>query len=155
MENVNVNFRSAQLEDLPILYAFEQGIITAERPYDPTLKPDPINYYDLKVLIEREDTEVVVALVGDEIVGSGYVKIKSANSFQVFEQYGYVGFMFVKPTFRRKGISQMIIQYLKSWTQSKGLTEMRLEVYEDNHKAVAAYEKIGLKKHLVEMRMSI
>jgi hypothetical protein len=33
-----INIREAKLEDLNILLEFEQGIITAERPYDPTLK---------------------------------------------------------------------------------------------------------------------
>ena len=39
--------RSATLDDLPALKECEQGIIAAERPYDHTLKPDPISYYDL------------------------------------------------------------------------------------------------------------
>jgi hypothetical protein len=36
----------AELEDLNILLEFEQGIITAERPYDPTRRK--INYYDIQ-----------------------------------------------------------------------------------------------------------
>ena len=46
-----IQFRVANLTDLPILLQFEQGIITAERPFDPTLKPDPISYYNLEELI--------------------------------------------------------------------------------------------------------
>ena len=46
MKNPNMILtRKAILEDLPILYEFEQGIIAYERPYDVTLKSDPINYY--------------------------------------------------------------------------------------------------------------
>jgi hypothetical protein len=35
-----INIREAKLEDLNILLEFEQGIITAERPYDPTLQEE-------------------------------------------------------------------------------------------------------------------
>jgi hypothetical protein len=35
-----INIREARLEDLNILLEFEQGIITAERPYDPTYKKE-------------------------------------------------------------------------------------------------------------------
>ena len=44
------NIRTATLDDLETLYRFEQGIILAERPFDPTLAKDPISYYDLKEL---------------------------------------------------------------------------------------------------------
>ena len=152
---MDIKYRSAILDDLPTLYEFEQGIVTAERPYDPTLKQGQINYYDLKAFIESSDVEVLVAEINSEIVGSGYVKIVEAKPYLKFERYGYIGFMFVKPEFRRKGISQMLIKHLRSWAESRELKELRLDVYNDNHIAVAAYENIGLKKHMVEMRIEI
>lgn len=39
--------RIATLKDLPTLLAFEQGVIEAERPFDPTIKAGNINYYDI------------------------------------------------------------------------------------------------------------
>jgi hypothetical protein len=48
-----INIREAELEDLNILLEFEQGIITAERPYDPT-KEGKINYYDIRKMIIAE-----------------------------------------------------------------------------------------------------
>ena len=150
-----IKFRSAQINDLRVLYEFEQGIVSAERPFDPTLKSGHINYYDIKALIESNTTEVIVALSDDEIVGSSYVEIKRAEPFQNFEHYAYLGFMFVKPEHRGKGISQNIIEELKTWARSRNLTEMRLEVYNENHRAIKAYEKVGLQKHMVEMRVVI
>lgn len=43
-----IYIRKAQLSDLATLLEFEQGIITAERPYDPTLKEEKIHYYDIE-----------------------------------------------------------------------------------------------------------
>ena len=42
-----IKIRKASIVDLEQLLAFEQDLIKTERPFDPTLKPDPINYYDL------------------------------------------------------------------------------------------------------------
>ena len=150
-----VFFRSAEINDLGTLYAFEQGIISAERPFDPTLKNDPINYYDIQAMIEAKNTEVIVALINDVIIGAAYVKISKAKAYLKFDKYAYLGFMYVKPEYRGKGISQKIIEKLRIWAKSKKLTELRLDVYNDNDKAVFAYEKFGFKKHLVEMRMKI
>lgn len=151
----NITIRPATLEDLPILYEFEQGIIQAERPFDPTLKSGHINYYDLKALTESDQAEVVVAEVAGEVVASGYAHIKDGKDFQSHNQFAYLGFMFVKPDHRGQGIITQILDELKSWSQSRGINEIRLEVYNDSDPAVRAYEKAGFKKHLVEMRMSI
>lgn len=152
---IKISLRPARIEDLPTLYEFEQGIVSAERPFDPTLSPGHINYYDLKEYIDRPDVEVIVAEVDGELAGSGYVKIKEAQPYLSFDSYAYVGFMYVKPNHRRKGISHKIIGELVSWSKSKGLNEIRLDVYDQNDIAVAAYENIGFNKHLVEMRKKI
>ncbi|GGI56938.1 GNAT family N-acetyltransferase [Winogradskyella haliclonae] len=150
-----IQFRTAILEDLPILYQFEQGIITAERPFDSTLKPDPINYYDLKELILSDKAEVVVAHIDDKIIASGYAKILNGKPYHKHDEYAYLGFMFVESEYRGKGIIQSIVDKLKEWALTKGLKEIRLEVYDDNDAAIRAYEKSNFKKHMVEMRMLI
>ncbi len=150
-----VDFRSAESRDLATLYEFEQGVVSAERPFNETLKEGTIHYYDIKGMIEAKDTEVMVAEVDDEIIGSGYVKIKHAVDYVQHDRYAYVGFMYVKPEHRGKGISQMMLEQLKLWAKAKGLQEFRLDVYDANHRAVSAYQKFGFEKHLVEMRMSI
>lgn len=148
-----INFRPANLHDLPILYEFEQGIISAERPFDPTLKSGHINYYDLKVLIESDEAEVLVAEINSEIVASGNAQIRKAKGFQSYARFAYLGFMFVKAEQRGKGIISLLLEELINWSQSKGINEIRLEVYSDNESALRAYEKAGFKKHMVEMRL--
>ena len=123
-----LKFRPATLNDLPKLLEFEQGIVNAERPMDPTLKRTPINYYDLQALVVSEEAEVAVATFEDKLIGSGYVQVRAAKPYQQFDQFGYIGFMFVEPDFRGKGVSKLILDHLEAWAKSKGLTEVRLEV---------------------------
>lgn len=146
--------RSAKLKDLKVLLEFEQGIIEAERPMDPTLAPDPISYYDLSEMISTDTAEVIVVEQYAQIIASGYAKIKKARHYLDHEFYSYLGFMYTTPEFRGKGVNKLIIDELKKWSISKGLKEIRLTVYDDNIEALKAYEKVGFKKHLIEMRLS-
>lgn len=148
--------RKAIIEDLPVLLQFEQGIITAERPFDSTLNPDPISYYDLKAFITALDVEVLVAEIDGEVVGSGYARIKSnPKTYYDFEKYAYLGFMYVSPQFRGMGVNQAIIEELKKWAVEQGLAEIKLEVYSDNIGAIKAYEKVGFEKRMIEMRIRL
>jgi len=46
--------RTATLEDLDTLLDFEQGVIAAERPLDPTIKKGDIHYYNLPAIAAYE-----------------------------------------------------------------------------------------------------
>lgn len=146
--------REAVLEDLPILLQFEQELIKAERPFDVTIRQDPVSYYDIKQMIIDSNACVLVVEINNTIVSSGYAIVKKARHYLDHEDYSYLGFMFTVPEFRGKGLNARIIERLKEWSFDRGLNEIRLTVYEDNIPAVKAYEKVGFKKHIVEMRIS-
>lgn len=150
-----VEIRKAIESEIEALLSFEKGIVEAERPFDNTLKDGEIHYYDLMGFIKSESAEVLVAVVDTEIVGSGYAKIIKAKPYQKFTAYAYLGFMFVKPAFRGQGINQRILHGLLDWAKSKNVTEVRLEVYDENTIAKNAYLKAGFKPNLLEMRLEI
>ncbi len=151
-----IQIRAAILDDLPILLEFEQGIIRAERPLDETLKQEEhISYYDIKAMILSEDTEVLVAVAGDEPIGSAYITIKKAKPYFKHTYFGFLGFMYVKPEYRGKGVNKKVMEAIKLWSKEKSIKELRLHVYETNIPAIKAYEKTGFQKHLIEMRMTI
>ena len=147
--------RTATLADLDTLLEFEQGIIQTERPFDPTLKDGNINYYDIAAMIQAPHVEVLVAETGSEIIGSGYARIEDSKVYLKHPKHAYLGFMYVKPEYRGKGVNKQVIAALQQWAIGRGITEFRLDVYSDNLPAVKAYEKIGFSKHLIEMRMGL
>lgn len=151
---MDIKIRKAKIEDLDILKKFEQGVIRYERPFASNLKNDPIEYYDLINLIEREDAHLVVATNNEEIVGSGYALIKNAVSYKKPDQYAYLGFMFVLPKFRGKGVNGKIITTLIDWAKKINLTEIQLDVYAENESALKAYQKRGFKPDLLKMRFN-
>ena len=151
----HITIRPAQADDVEILLKFEQGVIAAERPFDPTLKPDPNHYYDIPEMIQDPSVELLVAEHDGQLIGSGYARIEKAKHYLQHKRHAYLGFMYVDPAWRGKNINQMIIEKLKQWSITKGITEMRLEVYCDNLSAIKAYERAGFSKLLIQMRMGI
>lgn len=148
----DILIRKATLTDLPVLLEFEQELINAERPFDASLR-DHFNYYDLKKFIEDNNVLVLVAEKEGQVVGSGYAKIRTADPFYTFDKFLFLGFMYVVPELRGKGINQGIIGEMKKWALELGIHEIQLQVYEENIPAVKAYEKVGFKKLLTTMRM--
>ncbi|PIA78491.1 GNAT family N-acetyltransferase [Gaetbulibacter sp. 4G1] len=147
--------RKATLNDVPILLEFEQGLIEAERPMDITIKEGKISYYDVTEFIKNKDSELFVAELNNEIVASGYAKIKEDRHYLKHDKQGYLGFMFVPKKHRGNGYNKLVMQALLEWCQTKEITEIRLDVYEDNPSAIRAYEKVGFKKHMISMRLDI
>jgi len=139
----------------PILLEFEQGIVAAERPMNPTIKDKDVSYYDLAALIEQPDAEVVVGTIDGKIVTSGYALIKPSSPIFKFDKYVHLGFMYVLPAHRGKGINRLLIEQLTNWAKKQGVLEIRLQVYTTNAPAIRAYEKVGFDSLMIEMRMDL
>jgi ribosomal protein S18 acetylase RimI-like enzyme len=152
---IEIKIRKASLVDLQQLLVFEQDIIKTERAFDPTLKPDPINYYDLRSLIASPLAEVIVAEADNKIIASGYARIDRSKPFLKHTTHAYLGFMYVLPEYRGQGINKRIIDALKKWAATQNITEFSLEVYCDNVSAIKAYEKIGFSRYILEMRFNL
>lgn len=151
----SVVIRLAIEAEIEILLSFEKGIIEVERPFDNSLREGEIHYYDLLELIKSNNAELLVAVINNDIVGSGYAKILSAKPYQKHTEYAYLGFMYVKPAFRGQGINQQILNKLIDWAKCRNINEVRLEVYDENIIAKNAYLKAGFKPNLLEMRIEI
>ena len=148
----NIHIRPATGADLETLYRFEQAIIATERPFDPTLKPGPIHYYDLAAMIASPEVQLLVAELDGVLVASGYARIERAKPYLRHSAHAYLGFMYVDPAHRGKGINTRLIEELGRWAQSRGITELRLDVYHLNTRAIRAYEKAGFTPLLLQMR---
>lgn len=147
--------RPATNADLETLLRFEQGVITAERPFDPTIREGSINYYDLRYMLTAPEVRLMVAETDGVLIGSGYARIEKGRHYLKHTHHAYLGFMYVVPEHRGKGVNRLIIDALKTWVISQNINELRLDVYYDNHPAITAYEKAGFTNHLIEMRMGL
>ena len=118
-EQETVLIRKAAKQDMGILLRFEQGVIQAERPFDLTLKKDPNYYYDMEEMLTSPSIQLVVATLSDKIIGSGYARLEASKSYLRHSRHAYLGFMYVEPAFRGRGVNQQIIEALKTWILSR------------------------------------
>ena len=147
--------RPAARQDLDALLAFEQGVVEAERPFDPTLRAGKLRYYAIEALLTDPQVRLLVAEHEGQVVGSGYARIEDAKPYLRHSRHAYLGFMYVRPDYRGQGVNSRILAALRQWAAAQGLTEMRLDVYAANAAAVRAYEKFGFQPHSLEMRLAI
>lgn len=152
---MSIIIRQARKDELDILHDFEAKIIEIERPLDPTLREDAYHYYDLPKLFDDANAAIFVAEAQGEVIGSANVTIRDAKHYNNIKNFAHIGLVYVTPEYRGKKIVTMLFDAMKEWAMEKGLTELRLQVFDKNIPAVKAYEKYGFSKNLVEMRMSL
>ena len=153
MAPFNYTIREAVTDELKILQEFEQGVIQYERPFAPNLKEDPIVYYDIQNLIEREDAHVLVVVVNNKLVGSGYALIKKSAPYKNPDHFAYLGFMYIAPEQRGNGLNGALIMELVQWAKDRDIHEVQLDVYPENKSAIKAYTKLGFKPDVLKMRL--
>ena len=102
---MEIKIRPVKEEEIEILFEFEKEIVETERPFDITLKDGEIHYYDLLELIRSLESEVVVAEIDGQVVGSGYAQIRKADLFLKHTHFAYPGFMYVRPSSEAKELT--------------------------------------------------
>jgi GNAT superfamily N-acetyltransferase len=152
---MGVTIRQATRGDLDALLRFQQGVVEAERVFDPTIKDGSVHYYDIAGLISSPDVYFLVADRGSIPLGCGYARIEAAKHYLRHPMHAYLGLMFVDPSHRGQAVIGRIIDALKKWCRARHITELRLEVYSGNQAAIRAYEKAGFAAHMLEMRLGL
>lgn len=70
-----IAIRKATPADLEALLRFQQSVVQAERPFDPTLQEGVIHYYDVPRMLESDEVEFLLATSGETPVGCGFARI--------------------------------------------------------------------------------
>ena len=149
---MKLHIRPATKEDLPVLLEFEQGLIAAERPMDPSIRRERVHYYDLEEFLKDPDRCLLVGELDGQLVSCGYAKILPDRPYLKHSHYAYLGFMFVPESERGNGYNGQLLEGLVDWCHNRGIHEIRLDVYTVNHAAISAYSKSGFKPYLLNMR---
>lgn len=151
----NLNIRKATLKDKSTLLALEQKVVEAERPFNNAIKPDGAIYYDLDDLLQGTESLVLVVEANNEIVGTGYAQIRRSKKSLIHEKHAYLGFMYVAPEYRGKGLNKRLLENLIDWSKGNNVFDFYLDVYAQNDAAIRAYEKVGFDSSMIEMKMHL
>jgi RimJ/RimL family protein N-acetyltransferase len=63
--------------------------------------------------------------------------------------------MSIDKAHRGNGYGGEIIKELLTWFKKRGITEVKLKVFTNNHGAVKAYNKLGFEAYSTDMRLDI
>jgi ribosomal protein S18 acetylase RimI-like enzyme len=150
----NLDLRKATMKDHIALLALEQKVIEAERPFNTTIRSAGVIYYDLERLLTNEDSHVVVAEHKGNIIATGYAQIRTSKQSLNHTEHAYLGFMYVSPEYRGRGINQQVIGSLIDWSKEHGVGDFYLDVYAQNEAAISAYRKFGFVNSIIEMKIN-
>ena len=90
-------------------------------------------------LLRDHNTRALIAKVNLDVAGFVVAQIEVEEN----TEYGHIITINVAPSFRRKGIATKMLLEIESFLKQRSITEIRLEVREDNHPALKLYQKIG------------
>ena len=126
---MNPIVRSAQISDLEALKKFQQQLVIHERPFDHGIpKKGEVEYYNLKVLLEADAVNFLVAEVENSIVGCGFGQIRKNDPWSVNQYFGYIGLMYVDKRFRNQKVGRLLVNALIKWFKEKNVFDIRLKV---------------------------
>ena len=94
--------------------------------------------------IGKEDAVVLVAELGETVVG--FVSVTVATETHTLlkpMRYGRVGSVAISESHRGKGIGKKLMSLAHDWVAQRGGTEVRLNVWKFNVKALGLYEELG------------
>ncbi|MFE8700631.1 GNAT family N-acetyltransferase [Cytobacillus sp. FJAT-54145] len=112
------------------------------RKVDPVM---PRSYF--KELLESQDAEIFVAKINHEIVGFAIMDIKVSPPFDSMtpRKYAYMSDFGVSSNVQKTGIGSALFDACVEWSKTVGASDLELNVWEFNEKAISFYEKKGMK----------
>lgn len=121
-----------------ILPSFSNGKWSyKEQLYDnPSETSFPDDELDWEEYIDSEKKVVFMALQGEECIGQIRL-VKDWNRFAYIENIA------VRKSFRKSGVSQLLLEAAEAWAQCQSLLGLSLEAQNDNVIACRFYEKEG------------
>lgn len=133
-----MKIRTATKDDIPVMAELLHELFAIEVDFTPDFAAQSEG---LRLLIERESTEIFVAEVQDNVVGmcSVQIHISTAKGREV----GVVEDVVIDVDYRGQGLGAALLRRLEEWSVQRGLTRLQLLADKDNHPALGFYRRQG------------
>ncbi|MEQ1938499.1 peptidase C39 family protein [Mesorhizobium sp. CN5-321] len=127
---MSVEIRKALASDIDDLAAIETAVFPGDR----------ISRRSFRALIERETAEALVAISGDRLAGYAIVLFRKGSG--VARLYSIA----TGPDFGGQGVGRLLLDAAETAAFDHDRLLLRLEVREDNARAIRIYEKAGYRR---------
>jgi len=106
---------------------------------------------------EAEESGVVVACMGDEVVGMAVVQYihREENPFRRAIDFYHVEEFCVDENHRGQHVATALVDFMKEDAAQRGFEKMELDMWEFNESALAFYENVGFGTYRRYMEMKV
>ena len=140
IQRLNEEFWRYNAELMP--YYFQPGQDTGEYPQN---------------IINAEDSDLIVAVEGDAIVGLACLKECKTLPYSAIVQHTYthVNDLFITSSHRGKGIGKMLMESVKEWSAVRNHDYINLTVLSINNRALEFYLDFGfdITEHILKYKL--
>jgi ribosomal-protein-alanine acetyltransferase len=126
---MDIKIEDASLKYLDKMVEIEKQCFTSE-----AFSRQQISY-----LLTDYNTISLVAKSNNELAGFIILQLEEQND----TDFGHIITLNVSADFRRMGVAQKMLQECEVLLKSRGISECRLEVRQDNHAAIKLYKQLG------------
>ncbi|HWC86242.1 MAG TPA: GNAT family N-acetyltransferase [Solirubrobacteraceae bacterium] len=95
------------------------------------------------ILIERPDTEYLLAAAGEDAHAAGVCQLRFRHSVWTATEDCWLEDLFVAPEARRQGLARALVERSLARARERGCRRVELDTDEDNRAALALYESVG------------
>lgn len=112
-------------------------------------KEDGHIYFEkiLSGLMKSNESLVLVAVNGDDVVGFSTASLKTYPPVYINESFGFIGSLSVKSGWRRKGIGEQMLGEMLDWFKSRNIERVELRVRVKNEEGYSFWKKHGFQDY--------
>jgi len=140
MKTMNCVIRRATPQDLDTLVRFNQAIAQEARGEE--LDPHRLIQGVQAVLNDPNRGFYTVVEIEEQAIAACLVTFEWSDWRNAW--FWWLQDVYVKPSYRQQGIFRTIYTHLKTQAQAEDVCGLRLYVYQNNTRAQAAYQRVGM-----------
>jgi ribosomal protein S18 acetylase RimI-like enzyme len=148
--------RPATPADAPALFVLWQRVREHNARVDPRVILAPVWQEQFAGALEnqlnRPTATVIVADIGSELAGFISGAIESAGPDRLPERHATIGYLWVEPPFRRRGIARALVRAIAEWASSQdGVSHFEMPVLAADEAAARFWASLGFRPFITRL----
>lgn len=145
-----MKIREASIHDFQLLFNLLTESEKSEARFDLTIRPSEESKRNLKRTLKRELKDKLERIYFVADYKGKLIGFISVYKSQSTPEVGWIGDLFVKEEFRRRGMATKLIEKATVWLKKHRKKSIRLTVHRRNKRARRLYKKVGFYKKPAE-----
>lgn len=151
-----VTVRPATPVDAPALYPLWQRARQWNASRDPRVRYAPVEADQFAVALQSQialpTATVLLALNGEQLAGFVSGAIEAAGPDRIPDRHATIGYLWVDPPFRRRGIARDLLDALRAWASSQdGVSHLEMPVLAADEDAARFWAAMGFRPFITRL----